>query len=121
MFKKLIFISVLILGLMSCEPEGNDNLLIHGTWQGVSWKIAGMEQLGENSEMMFVFNADSTYAAGTGTQMENGVYTYKNEKLYTTAEGKIEKMVEVKLPSTDTIVMNMNRGGTAEVITLVKQ
>jgi len=121
MFKKLLFTSVLILGLISCEPEGNDNPLIHGTWNGVSWEISGMEQMDENSEMVFVFNEDSTYTAGTGSQMEKGVYLYKNEKLYTTAEGKIEKMVEVKLPSSDTIIMNMNRVGTAETITLVKE
>jgi hypothetical protein len=121
MFKKLLFITVLIVGLMSCEPEGNDNMLIHGTWNGVSWEIAGIEQMGENSEMMFVFNEDSTYSAGTGAQMEKGVYLYKNERLYTTAEGKIEKMVGVTLPSSDTIIMNMNRVGTAETITLVKE
>jgi hypothetical protein len=117
----LLFAALLtIFTLSNCETTKNDNEQIYGKWQAISWEAAGVETLGEDAAVTFEFKTDDTYVALLGNAEESGIYRLATNHLYTTAKGQIEKMVEVKLPSADTIIMNMNRSGTAEVMTLVK-
>jgi hypothetical protein len=119
--KNLLFFTALItvFTLSSCEPAENDNEQIHGKWQAISWEVAGVETLGEDATVVFDFN-DDTYVASSGSSEEAGIYRLETNNLYTTAKGQIEKMVAIKLSSIDTMVMDMNRAGTPELMTLVK-
>lgn len=118
---KQIVLLILILTAVSCGETENNNDQIYGNWQAISWTAAGMETLDEGSSVTFQFNDDDTYAAKSGeTLQEEGIYRLSGTKLYTTAKGKIEKLVEVELSGTDTLTMNMNRSGTAETMILVK-
>jgi hypothetical protein len=110
-----------VFTLSSCEPVENDNEQIHGKWQAISWEAAGVETLSDEATVTFEFKTDDTYVASSGSSEEAGIYRLETNNLYTTAKGQIEKMVEIKLPSIDTMIMNMNRAGTAEVMTLVKE
>jgi hypothetical protein len=120
--KNLLFFTALItvFTLSSCEPAENDNEQIHGKWQAISWEVAGVETLGEDATVVFDFKSDDTYVASSGSSEEAGIYRLETNNLYTTAKGQIEKMVAIKLPSIDTMVMDMNRAGTPELMTLVK-
>ena len=120
--KNLLFFTALItvFTLSSCEPAENDNEQIHGKWQVISWEVAGVETLGEDATVVFDFKSDDTYVASSGSSEEAGIYRLETNNLYTTAKGQIEKMVAIKLSSIDTMVMDMNRAGTPELMTLVK-
>jgi hypothetical protein len=120
--KNLLFFTALItvFTLSSCEPAENDNEQIHGKWQAISWEVAGVETLGEDATVVFDFKSDDTYVASSGSSEEAGIYRLETNNLYTTAKDQIEKMVAIKLSSIDTMVMDMNRAGTPELMTLVK-
>jgi hypothetical protein len=120
--ENLLFFTALItvFTLSSCEPAENDNEQIHGKWQAISWEVAGVETLGEDATVVFDFKSDDTYVASSGSSEEAGIYRLETNNLYTTAKGQIEKMVAIKLSSIDTMVMDMNRAGTPELMTLVK-
>lgn len=118
---KQILLFVLLIGAVSCGETENNNDQLYGHWQTISWTTAGVETLGDDANIAFQFNDDDTYTLKADEALqEEGVYRLSGTKLYTTAEGKIEKMVEVQLSGTDTLTMDMNRSGTAETMILVK-
>jgi hypothetical protein len=119
-----IFFSLFLSGLflLSACGEEQKELPIQGDWQGVSWSVNGKESARDASSVSFSFSrADNTYRAALGSQVEKGRYRLSGEKLYTTAEGKAEKMVQIALPSPDTLLMQMNRQGDLEELILVKR
>lgn len=119
--KKLLFLSILMAGFVSCEPGENDNEQIHGIWEAISWTRADAETLDESTIVTFEFKVDDTYEAiANEVTQEAGIYRLEGSNLYTTQTGKAEKMINLELPSLDTMVMNMNRSGTKEMIKLVK-
>jgi hypothetical protein len=121
--KKLLFSLIALLGLMlyACGGE-QETLPVQGDWQGISWNVNGKPSDRNVSAVRFSFSKnDNTYQAAMGSQEEKGTYRLSGEKLYTTAEGKAEKMVQIALPSPDTMVMQMNRQGDLEELILVKK
>lgn len=120
--RKGIYFSLLLATLAACIQEDNKALLI-GDWQGASWTIGGADSGRDVADVKFSFRENYTYTASYGNSNEQGTYRLTEKKLYTTAEGanQAEKMVELASISADSIVMNMNRVGTAEQLILVKQ
>ena len=116
--KKSILLFLLPLIFAACKT---DNPQILGEWTGISWEVEGKPSGRDATQMHFKFNADDTYTLTFGAMGEKGKFKLKGNKLYTTEEGKLEKMVEIKLPSSDTMIMNMNRQGDAEELVLVRQ
>lgn len=106
--------------LFSCVSETTTNN-IAGNWQCVAWKVSGEHSDRNVSAVNFQFHEDNTYQANMGQQSEKGKFKIKNNQLYTTAEGQIEKMVKIKLKSKDTLLMDMNRVGTKEQLILVRK
>ena len=116
-----ILSSILLLFItFSCKQDSQTPLLI-GQWQGVSWKVNGEASSRDFNSVTFEFRPDNTYSANYGKQREQGNFRLKGDKLYTTAENKIEKMVKLSTLTADTIVMDMNRVGVAEELVLVKR
>ncbi len=113
-----IIISVSLM--MSCSSDESP-INISGKWQGIGWKVAGKDSNRNATAVKFEFRQDGQYQANLGKQIEKGVYEIKGNKLYTTAEGQIKKMVQITLKGTDTLLMDMNRVGTEEQLILIKK
>ncbi len=118
--KKLLSIAALsCLIFINCKQDDKKPLLL-GKWQGVSWKVNGKESGRDFKSIYFDFKADDTYSTAYDSQTEKGTYRLLGDKLYTTGENKIEKMVKLSTSTVDTIVMDMNRAGTSEELILAK-
>lgn len=117
MKKSLLLFSVLIF-LASCA---SDNPKLHGTWQGVTWEVNGEDAKRNAPAVTFQFNEDDTYSVNWGAQTEEGTYSLRRDKLYSTETGKLEKVVQIEMPTAETLVLLMNRQGDHERLTLVKK
>ncbi len=113
LFALLVFAS-------SCAEEVVPNAAVQGEWKAAAWEVQGVPSPMEANEVMFTFSLPSAYTASFGDQMEEGTYRVEGDKLYTTAEGQIEKMVGIRQPHPDTLILDMNRQGTQEALILVK-
>jgi hypothetical protein len=120
MKKSFLLALIAVLSLTNCQQDDKKPLLI-GKWQAVSWTVRGKESGRDFKSIHFDFNADDTYSAAFGGQAEQGKFRLAGDKLYTTGENKIEKMVKLATFTADTIVMDMNRAGEAEALILVKK
>jgi hypothetical protein len=122
MRKNLLFVALSLCFLCACKQEKDPKTeLLIGKWKGSTWLIAGKASDFDASEVRFEFKADDTYEAAFGAQAEKGKFHLKDGKLYTTAQGKIEKMVALPKLTKDSIVMDMNRAGQSEVLYLLKK
>lgn len=119
--KKSFVLALLVTALFLCCKKDDNKALLLGQWQGVSWKVRGEESGRNFGAVRFEFNTDDTYSAAFGDQLERGTFRLSGDKLYTTGENKIEKMVKLSRLSADTLVMDMNRVGVSEELVLAKQ
>ena len=115
----LIFIPLLFV-FTNCKQDDKKPLLI-GKWHGVSWKVNGKESGRDYKSISFDFKSDDTYSTAYDSQSEKGTFRLVGDKLYTTGENKIEKMVKLATLTADTIVMDMNRAGESEALILAKK
>ncbi len=119
--KNLCFFVVLLsITFSNCKQDDKKPLLL-GKWQGVSWKVKGKDSGRDVNSISFEFKNDDSYSTAFETQKEHGSFRLVGDKLYTTGENKIEKMVKLSTLKADTIVMDMNRAGDAEELVLVKK
>ena len=119
--KPFLFSLLFLFGLSSCSSEDDQTALILGSWQGVSWTIKGEDSGRNAASVKFEFKEDQSYRAIFGTQQEEGTFRLSGNQLYTTATGKAEKMVILSTISTDKLVMDMNRQGDEEQLTLSRE
>ena len=117
--KNLVFVICVSLFVIACKLDDRTPLLI-GEWKGISWKVNGAESDRNASAVKFKFNSDKTYSTSFENESEKGSFRLTGDKLYTTGDNKIEKMVKLASLSSDTMVMDMNRAGIAEQMILVK-
>jgi len=113
-----VFLACTSATFTSCGADLADDLI--GTWNAISWTIEGNEKSNTDS-VQFIFNADKTYEAKFGIESEQGTYRVFGRNLYTTAEGKLEKLVKFDFDEDLNLVFAMNRVGTAEKIVLKKE
>lgn len=119
MFKtKLILFSLLFL--LGCGAESGTPEAIFGKWQGVSWTVEGSGENRNAAAVYFQFQDANQYQAEFGDQQESGSFKVEGDKLYTTAEGQMQKMVRIVKLTADTLEMEMNRGGVKENLVLKK-
>jgi hypothetical protein len=117
MFRFLIFSAFLFIA--SCAfPTANTPL---GEWKGSQWLVKGQDSGRKAEAVEFTFNEDGQYSAVYGSQEEEGTYRVEDNKLFTKSEG-LEKMVQYYLSEgKDTLILDMNRGGTMEQLVLIKK
>jgi hypothetical protein len=107
--------------LIACkQTPAFDPTLLEGEWRGAQWLTDGRSSGRDVESVRFEFKAGNAYVANYGEQKETGAYRMEGKKLYTTAEGQKEKVVEVRLPSNDTLQFDMNRAGQIERLVLVR-
>jgi hypothetical protein len=117
MFRLLTFCAVLFIA--SCAIPTTEAPL--GEWKGAQWLVKGQVS-GRNAEAVeFTFNEEGQYTAAYGNQEEEGTYRLEGNQLFTKSEG-VEKMVQYYLSEgKDTLILDMNRGGTMEQLVLIKK
>ena len=112
----LILASASLL-LYNCGEELADELV--GTWNTISWTVEGKEKA-DKIAIRFIFNKDKSYEAHYGSKVEKGTFRVFGRNLYTTEEGKLEKLVKFDFDEDLNLVFAMNRVGTAEQMILKK-
>jgi hypothetical protein len=121
--KTTVTLLSLIAGLLLfsfCAEKPVPNAAVAGEWKAAAWEVQGVPSPMDKDEVIFTFVLPDAYTASFGTQKEKGTYRVEVDKLYTTAEGQIEKMVGIRQPHPDTLILDMNRQGTQEALILVK-
>ncbi len=104
--------------LVSCGEELADDVI--GTWTVISWTVEGAEKA-DNIKVKFIFNSDKSYEAHYGATAEKGTFRIFGRNLYTTAEGKLEKLVKFDFDEDLNMIFAMNRVGTSERMVLQKE
>jgi len=117
--KTLLLTSLLTLLIISCA-DGLDESLLHGSWKTVEWKVVDTGQE-INNQMDFTFDSKRRYSVDYGTEKEQGRYWVAVDYLHTVEDGKAEKKVKIKSINSDTLQLEMNRGGRIERLVLLKQ
>ncbi|MDQ3017267.1 MAG: lipocalin family protein [Bacteroidota bacterium] len=103
----------------SCSQNENKKLII-GNWQAVSWTSQGTPTTYDPALTSFGFDDQGAYSFQYDTNLEEGKYFVSNNQLFTTPDGGMKMMVKIVKLTSDSLVFNMNRGGTGEQITLVR-
>lgn len=114
-------ISILfIISITSCADTKNNKIII-GSWHGTQW-VADGKPLNRNVETTyFTFTDKGTYTFENNGTTEAGTYKVEINNLFTTAKDKQEIMVKIVKLTNDSLVFDMNNGGQAETLTLVKK
>ena len=118
-FRSLITLTLFALSLVACQ-HAIDEKKLHGEWKGAQWLIEGQTADYDATSTYFSFQPDGQYTYRYTDLEEKGKYFVSRNELITTPDGGIKMMVKIEKLTSDSLVMNMNRGGTSETLTLVR-
>jgi major membrane immunogen (membrane-anchored lipoprotein) len=107
--------------LASCSADNKNSKLIIGSWHAAQWQSNGKSLQRNVETTYFTFTDKGTYTFENNGTLEYGTYKVENDNLFTTAKDKQEIMVKLVKLTTDSLVFDMNNGGQAETLTLVKK
>ncbi|MDB5201305.1 MAG: hypothetical protein JWQ27_714 [Ferruginibacter sp.] len=113
----ILFTSVLLL--FSCSEKENNKLIV-GKWTGTEWLINGQPSNRNTAATIFNFDEKGGYTFSYAGTEEKGTYKVENNMLFTKPAGEQEIMVKINKLSKDSLVFDMNRSGTAEILTLLR-
>lgn len=108
------------LSISSCF-NSVDKKMVVGQWDGAAWLVEGQPSVIDAASASFTFRDDGTYSYTYSDATETGKYFISGNELFTTPDGGIKMMVKIEKITADSLVFNMNRGGTAETLTLIKR
>lgn len=114
----LICFTGLIIG---CKQNNETAKKVLGNWQAVSWTVPQLSKENNTENVRFEFNTDKTYSAQLGSHSEKGKWYISMGLLYTQAEGLAEIATKIKKVQNDSLVLELNRGGILEELTLIKK
>jgi len=109
----------LMITISSCADKYSETDM-HGDWKVSEWKKESSGKIISN-KMDMNFNPDGQYSIDYGSKKESGKYWIKGEYLHTVAEGKSEMSVKILNLNSDSLVMQMNRGGEMERVVLLNK
>lgn len=118
---KQAFYFLLFLFFVACSVDNPYDDMIIGAWKGHEWYINDSTVKQRVDSIYFNFEQDSVYNASYVGAKQEGKYWLKEDRLYTQIKDKLEVMVRISSLNTDTMVFEMNRGGTPETLVLIKQ
>ncbi len=113
------FILLFTLFLFSCADTKNNKMII-GHWAGANWLVDGKPSGLNAAATSFIFDDKGNYSFNYAGTEEKGSYKVENDMLFTRPSGQNEIMVKIAKITADSLVFEMNRGGTAEVLTLLR-
>ncbi|MBT8189716.1 MAG: lipocalin family protein [Saprospiraceae bacterium] len=118
--KTLLILLLMVFVFSGCQDNKQAKTDILGDWESIDWYI---KNTGEkvNQKMDFSFDDASNYMVDYGSQKEEGSYYISFDKLYTTETGQKEKNVKIVRLDSDTMIFEMNRAGSLELIVLSKR
>ena len=116
----LICIAFLTSIIVACSPNENQEKLI-GNWTGVQWLVNDKPSGFDAQSTFFSFDQKGAYTYEYLGNKEKGTYKVENEMLFTTPENQQEMMVKIAKLTKDTLIFDMNRGGQAEMLTLIRK
>lgn len=117
--RSLLIITALSISLFACQHAIDKKMLV-GEWKGAQWLIESQTADYDATSTYFSFQEDGTYTYRYTDMEEKGKYFISRNELITTPDGGIKMMVKIEKLTSDSLVMNMNRGGTSETLTLVR-
>ncbi len=106
--------------LLSCI-DSKDKKLIIGQWTGTEWLVNNSPSAYSPENASFTFGDDGKYSFTYAGSKESGDYFISNNELFTTPDGGIKMMVKVAKLTQDSLIMDMNRGGQPERLTLLRK
>jgi hypothetical protein len=114
----LLSISFLVI-ITSCQQTIDKSMLV-GEWKGAQWLIEGQTANYDATSTYFSFQNEGAYTYRYTDMEEKGTYYINGNELFTTPDGGVKMMVKIEKLTSDSLVMNMNRGGTSETLTLIR-
>jgi hypothetical protein len=114
---------VSILGfLCACSTADKETeLLLQGRWDGDSWFVEDQLKNYDMSRIYFEFRDGNRYDARLGDSFEKGTYRVYGDKLYTQNGAAAQIVTNIQKVTTDSLVINMNRGGQREQLILTRK
>jgi hypothetical protein len=119
MISPIAMLFILLAVFSSCIESVNNKLIV-GNWKAVSWTENGTPNISKAANTSFVFDEKNHYTFTHGGTTKNGTYKVENNLLFTTEEGMQEIMVNITKLTADSLIFDMNNGGTPEQLTLIK-
>jgi hypothetical protein len=119
MISTIAMLFILLAFFSSCIESVNNKLIV-GKWNAVSWTENGMPNVAKSENTSFVFDEKEHYSFTHDGTTKSGTYKVENNLLFTTEEGMQEMMVNITKLTADSLVFDMNNGGTPEQLTLIK-
>ena len=116
---KSIFLLAIVLFFSSCANTENNKLIV-GEWKGSEWLINGKPSDYNTSETHFTFDDKGNYTFNYSRTAEKGTYKVENDMLFTKPLNQQEIMVRITKLTKDSLVFSMNRSGTPEILTLLR-
>ena len=116
---KFILTALFISIFFSCGSTENNKLII-GKWIGSEWLIDGKSSNRNTAETHFIFDEKGNYSFIYEGTEEKGTYKIENDMLFTKQANQQEIMVKISKLTKDSLIFNMNRSGTSEMLTLLK-
>lgn len=108
-----LFILSTALFLQSCDLLYPSKKLI-GQWECVSWTVEGKPGTYDIGHTNFNFKELDLYEATISGNKEKGAFYVEGDKLLTTAENSVQIATQIEKVTQDTLILNLNRSGTAE-------
>jgi uncharacterized lipoprotein NlpE involved in copper resistance len=116
-FSLLVFIT--LFALYGCTNSA-DKKNILGMWNVHKWVVPSTGQA-LSQKMVFFFTPEGKYIVDYQTEKEFGKYWITGKTLSTVENGASEKTIKILRLEPDTMLLEMNRAGRIEVLTLVKE
>ena len=115
------FLSAIILFFVYSCSESQKSPLLYGQWTGIEWLVEGQPSTHTPEDAIFTFDSLGVYTFTYQDNTEKGTYYTNGNQLFTTPEGGIKMMVKIPKLTQDTLIFDMNRGGQAERLTLIRK
>lgn len=119
MYRNLSILLFLLLMFSACENNQNNKQIL-GKWQGAQWLVENKPGNYDVAATSFEFDSTGNYMFTYKTNVEKGAYKVENNMLFTRPKGEKEMMVFIEKLNGDTLQFKMNRGGTEELLTLLR-
>ena len=118
--KNIILCITIIFFATSCIESGNKESIV-GDWKGTEWLVNGNPSEYDATKVFFSFSTTGGYTADFGGDKEKGTYVLRDDKLFITDDEQLEVMVLISKLTKDSLVIDMNRSGQPETLTLIKK